>query len=188
MSRLPALNLIFLLILITVLAIHHSAVVLAPNKSALEGVSYEPGVPNDGSWRVKPQVALDYLGNLWGRALIIKQWTLEYRAASWGSMYAQRGAESDLAEARFHVANAEVFGSATGEIQKAETELDRADRYLQKAVRLVTVELRPTLNAIRQEVSEAKLELQSADRESESDEQIKVDLDWAIAALHDKRL
>lgn len=188
MSRLPVLNLIFLLILITVLAIHHSATVLAPDKSALERVSYEPGGPNDGSWGAKVQIAVDYLGSLWGRALIIKQWTLEYRAASLTSMFAPRGAESDLAEARFHVANAEVFSSATGEIQKAETELDRADDYLQKAIPLVAAKLRPTLNAIRQEVSEAKLELQSADPESESDEQIKVDLDWAIAALHDKRL
>jgi len=53
-----------------------------------------------------------------------------------------------LAEARFHVANAEVFGAATGETHRAEAELDRADRYLQKAVRLLRITRCPPLKPL----------------------------------------
>lgn len=188
MSRLPVLNLIFVLVLITILAIQHSASVFAPGENAIEPVSYDPAqVLNSGPLTVKSEMAVDYLRDLWGRAMIIKEWTIEYRTTAWERMFAPRGAERDLIEARFHVANAEAFGSATGEIQKAENELERADRFLQNALPLVTDKLLPTLMAIRKELTDAKMELQSGP-DTASDEQIKADLDWMIASLHGKRL
>jgi hypothetical protein len=160
--------------------------VFAPSESAIESANYDSGqllkpLP-DGS-----RIAVDYLSNLWQRAMIIKKWTVEYRTAAWERMFAPRGAERDLVQARFHVANAEAFGSATGDIQKAQTELDRADRDLQKALPLVADKLLPILIAIRKELTDAKIELQSAGSDIASDdEQIKADLDWAIASLHGK--
>jgi chromosome segregation ATPase len=103
-------------------------------------------------------------------------------------MVAPRGAASDLLDARFHVANAEAFGAATGEIQKAETELDRADRDLQTALPLVTTSLHPALNAIRKELSDAKSQLEDIEpANANAEEQIKADLDQAITSLHGER-
>jgi hypothetical protein len=182
-GRLSVLNLLFVLIVITVVALQHSAAIFAPGENAIELANYVPVQLRDES-----KTGLDYLGDLWQRAMILKQWMVEYQLTSWETMLAPRGAESELLEARFHVANAEAYGSATGDMQKAQNELDRADRYLQKALPLVADKMQPALNAIRKELSNAKMDLSMAEPDAASDEQIKVDLDWVIGSLHDKRL
>ncbi len=188
-GRLPVLNLLFVLIVITVVALQHSASVFAPGENAVELANYVPGQSsNGGRLRDRSKMGLDYLGDLWQRAMILKQWMVEYQLTSWETMLTPRGAESELLEARFHVANAEAYGSATGDMQKAQNELDRADRYLQKALPLVADKMLPALNAIRKELSNAKMDLSMAEPDAASDEQIKVDLDWVIGSLHDKRL
>jgi hypothetical protein len=137
-GRLSVLNLLFVLIVITVVALQHSASVFAPGENIIELVNYVPVQSfNSAQMRGASKTGLDYLGNLWQRAMILKQWMVEYQLTSWETLLAPRGAESDLLEARFHVANAEAYGSATGDMQKAQNELDRADRYLQKALPLV---------------------------------------------------
>ena len=131
----------------------------------------------------------DYLNSLWQRAMIMRQWRVEYDTANWGKVHAKSGAEDDLIEARFHVANAEVFGVALVKKHRAKIELDSADRYLQKALPLVTQDLMPILKAIEKKVNDAKTDLGTANPDAEaSDEQIKTDLDWAIASLHGERL
>jgi hypothetical protein len=196
--QLPLLNFFFVLVLITFLALRHSASVFAPAKTRFEPVSNDPyhgrfHAESDPAWsRIRlgsgRGTALGHLSDLWQRSMIMKEWLLEYQTSYWGNIYAARGAESDLAEARFHVANAEVFGAAMGEKQRAKIELDRADRYLQKAVPLVADNTVPALEAIRNELTAAKTDLETVDpRIQTNDERIKADLDRAIASLHGKR-
>ena len=117
--------------------------------------------------------------------MIIKKWFLEYETTYGESMRAPRGAETDLVEARFHVANAEVFGAGTGEKQRAKVELDRADRYLEKALPLVADNTLLALEAIRKELTAAKMDLEMADTKAQTgDERIQADLDRVINSLH----
>ena len=119
----------------------------------------------------------------------MKEWLLENETAYWERIYPARGAENDLLEARFHVANSEVFGAAMDEQQRAKIELDRADRYLQKTAPLVADNTLLALEAIRNELTAAKLNLEILDPEIHSSvERIKADLDRVINSLHGKRL
>lgn len=192
-------NLCFVIVLITILALQHSASVFAPAESRYDPVSYVPyqGYLRAESGRLRSgdrsgnrlTTALDYLSDLWRRSMIIKQWMLEYETTYLERLRTARGTESDLVEARFHVANAEVFGAAMGEQQRAKIEIGRADLDVQKALPLVAVNMMPALEAIRKELADTKMELEMAAPNTEtSDEQIKADLDRAIASLHGKRL
>jgi hypothetical protein len=199
MWRLPLLNFFFVLVVITFLALQHSASVFAPAETGYESISYDPyetharalsgqawnGDPLGGRYRI----ALGHLSDLWQRSMIIKEWLLEYQTTYWERIDAARGAENDLVEARFHVANAEVFGAAMGEQQRAKIELDRADHYLQKALPVVGVSTLPALEAIRKELSAAEMDLEMTDPKTQTrDERIKADLDRVINSLHGKRL
>jgi hypothetical protein len=192
------LNFFFVLVLITFLALQHSASVFAPAETRYEPDSEDPyhrfHAESDQAWsRIHLGsglgTALGYLSDLWQRSMIMKEWLLEYHTTDWERIYATRGPENDLLEARFHVANAEVFGAATGEKQRAKVELDRADRYLQKAVPLVADNTLLALEAIRNELTAAKMDLETVDPKTQtSDERIKAHLDRVINSLHGKRL
>jgi len=183
---------------ITILALHHSASFFAPfdgrfnplNYARDRGHSYavtDP-VPSGGRSGSGPRTALASLSELWRRSMIMKQWMLEYEASYWEKLRAARGAESDLVEARFHVSNAEVFGAAMGEKQRAKVELGRADRYLKKALPLVADDTLVAVETIRKELSAAKLDLERAGTDTyTSDERIKTDLDHMSSLLHRKR-
>jgi hypothetical protein len=197
--RLPLLNFLFVLVLITFLALQHSASVFAPAETRNEFISYDPYhgrfyAESDQAWSGIRLVsglgtALGHLSDLWQRSMIMKEWLLEYQTTYWERIDAPRGAENDLVEARFHVANAEVFGAAMGEQQRAKIELDRADRYLQKSVPLVADNTLPALEAIRKELSAAEMDLEMTDPKTQTrDERIKADLDRVINSLHGKRL
>ena len=198
MWRIPILNLCLLLVVITILALHHSASFFAPfegrfnavNYARDRGYSYAVTDPAGSSGRSGSSLmtALGSLSELWQRAMIMKQWMLEYEATYWEKLRAARGAESDLVEARFHVSNAEAFAAAIGEKQRAKVELGRADRYLKKALPLVADDTLLALETIRKELSAAKLELEQAGTDTyTSDERIKTDLDHMISLLHRKQ-
>lgn len=189
MWREPFINLVFVLILITLMALRQSASVFAPAGHDDRARDDNPGWSQvDTAAAAHSKSALNDLRNLWDRTLIMKEWMVEYQAASWQGMFAPHGAASDLLDARFHVANAEAFGAATGEIQKAEIELDRADRDVRTALPLVAPTMLPSLAAIRKELSDAKLQLENVESgDVAADEQIKADLDQAIASLHGER-
>lgn len=188
----PIMNLCFLLVLITILALQHSAAVFAPSETlneATDGDRVSQTVQSNPTLTRRLSNAVGYLSDLAQRSRVIKEWTLEYNTASWESLRAAPGAESDLVDARFHVANAEVFGVATGDKQRAQTELDRADRCLQNALGAVASDMQPTVRTIQSELMDAKMELEMGDPDSDIiDEQIKIDLDWLVHALHDHRL
>ena len=188
MWRLPILNLCFLLILITILALQHSAAVFAPFDRSYESLDQSLGADkvrghaslNNGLWTV-----IDYLRELGQRSRIIKDWYLENRTNSWDRMRAAPGVETDLLEARFHVANAGALSAVTGDRHRAKTELDRADKCLQKAIGVVGEHLRPFVSAVRGELTQAKRELDMGDPDTDTrDEQIKIDLDAVLQALH----
>jgi hypothetical protein len=195
MWRIPILNLCLLLVVITILALHHSASFFAPfegrfNPARDQGYSYAVTDPvaSSGCSGSSLRTALGSLSELWRRSMIMKQWMLEYEASYWEKLRAARGAESDLVEARFHVSNAEVFGAAIGDKQRAKVELGRADRYLKKALPLVADDTLLTLETIRKELSSTKLDLERAGPNTyTSDERIKTDLDDMISLLHRKR-
>jgi hypothetical protein len=197
--RLPLLNFLFVLVLITFLALQHSASVFAPAEPGYESISYDPyqrrsHAESDQVWSGIHLVgglgsALGHLSDLCQRSMFMKEWLLEYQTTYWKRIDAARGAESDLVEARFHVANAEVFGAATGEKQRAKVELDRADRYLEKALPVVGDNTLLALEAIRNELTAAKMDLETVDPKTQTgDERIKADLDRLINSLHGKRL
>jgi hypothetical protein len=192
MWRMPIMNLCFLLVLITVLALQHSAAVFAPTETLYEATDDDRGsqkVQSNPTLTRRLSIAVGYLSDLAQRSRIIKEWNLEYNTASWERLRAAPGAESDLVDARFHVANAEVFGVATGNKQRAQTELDRADRCLRNALGAVASDMQPTVRAIQTELMDAKAELEMDYSDSDIiDEQIKIDLDWLLHALHDHRL
>ena len=188
MWRLPILNLCFLLILITILTLQHSAAVFAPFER-----SDGSGDPPLGAHRVRGNAssdnglwtALDYLSELGQRSRIIKDWYLENRTPSWDRRRAAPGVENDLLEARFHVANAAALSAATSDRHRTTTELDRADKCLQKAMGGVGEHLRPFVSAVRGELTQAKRELDTGDPDTDTrDEQIKIDLDAVLQALH----
>jgi cellobiose-specific phosphotransferase system component IIA len=121
--------------------------------------------------------------------MLIEEWRLQSKADCWELVRPAGGAKRNLLEARFHVANAEVFAAATGDIHRAHAELDRAGDYLQNALPLVTGNMQSTINAIRNDVIHAKSALETEDTAAKStDEQIKSELDGAIVALHRNRL
>jgi hypothetical protein len=199
MWRLPLLNFLFVLVLITFLALQHSASVFAPAETRYEPISYDPyhgrfHAESDQAWTGIHLVgglgtALGHLNDLWQRSMIMKEWLLEYQTTYWKRIDAARGAESDLVEARFHVANAEVFGAAMGEQQRAKIEFARADRYLQKALPVVGVSTLLALEAIRNELTAAEMDLKMTDPKTQTgDERIKADLDRVINSLHGKQL
>ena len=186
-------NLCLMLILITLLALRQSADVFGPDE-----FSYESAIDNSlfkqyrnvGPLGSQLRAAIGYPSEWTQRSRIINEWFLEYKNASWESYRATDGAESDLVEARLHIANAEVFGVVTGEKQRAQKELIRADSYLQHSLAAVGSDLRPFVNAVCAKIAETKLDLEMDRLETEinHDEQIKTDLDSLIQLLHGKSL
>ncbi len=127
---------------------------------------------------------MENLNKLWQRSIIMQQWMLEYKTSAWQRMRPSSGAEADLIEARFHVANAEVFSAALGEKTKTKMELDRAEKYLIAARPLVADLIVPAVESIRQELEGAKLNLTSIGPENRDHyEKIKTELDHLIKTL-----
>src|SRR5215203_2598523 len=115
MWRLPILNLCFLLILITILTLQHSAAVFAPFERSDGSVDQPLGahkVQGDASLDNDLRTVIDHLSELGQRSRIITDWYLENQTSSWDRMRGTPGVENDLLEARFHVANAAASRSA----------------------------------------------------------------------------
>src|SRR5512147_1949123 len=101
MWRVPLLNFFFVLVLITFLALQHSALVFAPAETRYEHVSngWYRGpfhAESDQAWnRIRlgsgVGAALGHLSDLWQRSMIMKEWLLEYQTADWERIYAMRG-------------------------------------------------------------------------------------------------
>jgi hypothetical protein len=197
MWRLPFLNLCFVLLLTTFLTMQHSVWVTGPD-SRYVLVSYESKQSRSHSafgpaWNDSPpndalRISIAYIANILQRSIIIREWMLESETTYWETVGASRGAEADLVEARFHLANAEVFDAAMDDQQKARIELKRAENYL--------IVDRPSeknalsgLATIKKEIDAAILDLESINSKNlERYERLKIDLDHVIATLRSQRL
>jgi hypothetical protein len=125
--------------------------------------------------------AASFLHDTWRRGMVIKEWLMEYNTAQWEIFSSSSPAETDLLEARFHVANAEVFTEAMSENDRAVKELIRAETSLQAVQTLVKPNLALQLTTIRDEVTAAEsLERTKATFTRAPFETIKTDLDHLI--------
>ena len=195
MWKFPFFNFFFILVLISHCAIQQSIALnrLGGKNDALskDELGQRPVAAALGSvYKTASPGALlgihaEYLHDLWERARIMRQWMLENDSTTWERIRATSGAEADLVEARFHVANAEAFVSALGQRPKAKSELDRAENYLLAIRPLITDSLRPSVEIVRRELEAAKMRLASIGSEApEQFEAIKIDLDQLIQTVH----
>jgi hypothetical protein len=173
MWRYPFLNLSFVVIAITLFAGQHS-LILGP---AARGNPY-------GLTRANLDETGAFLHDIWRRGMVLNEWLTECRYFQWQTFNASSAAENDLIEARFHVANAEVFTEAVREEDRALQELVRAETSLQAVRRRLAANLAPELAIIRNELSAAEAaERADAAFAAVPFETIKANLDHLIKAV-----
>jgi hypothetical protein len=194
MWRHPFLNLCFVILVITLLSIQHSATVFRPaahirlvtNGDHSEGNGFTSEGESPRSLRIPAEFsrAAAFLNDTWRRGKVFNEWLMEYNTSQWEIFRASSPAETDLLEARFHVANAEVFTDAISETNRAIKELDRAATSLQQVQTLVKPNLAPQLTTISAEIMAAEMKEQRGDAFSTAPfETIKADLDHLIEVL-----
>jgi len=178
----PLVNFYFLVLLMTLVALQHSNSLhgFAPAggddaENYLSGSAISRRLPNAPALRR----AAEFIDQAWRRTVVFKEWWMEYNASRWEMLNAATPAESDLLEARFHVANAKVFTDAMNERDRAMKELVRAETSLEAAERLVTPHLAPQLTSVRKEIVAAE----RSNPATEPFEAIKSDLDRLIERL-----
>ena len=191
MWRHPILNLCFVIVVITVLNLRHSVIVFGPTAHGWtethRDAAQRDADMSDGELPVGRRSlaslgqAATFLHDTWRRGMVIKEWLMEYNTAQWEIFSSSSPAETDLLEARFHVANAEVFTEAMSENERAIKELIRAETSLQAVQTLVKPNLAPQLTTIRDEITAAEsLERTKATFSRAPFETIKTDLDHLI--------
>lgn len=178
----PLINFYFLILCVTVLALRHPGYtpgLIAHGGDAAE--SYPSG--DDISRQFPNQTALrraaEFIDQAWRRTVVFKEWWMEYNASRWEMLNASSPAESDLLEARFHVANAEVFTEAMNEHDRAIKELARAETSIEAAERVVAPRIASQLTNVRKEVVAAE----TSNADTEPFDLIKSDLDRLIERL-----
>lgn len=128
--------------------------------------------------------AATFFGRAWHRSMAFEEWWLDYSASQWELSNASSPVESDLLEARFHVANAEVLTDALSENDRAMKELARAETSLDAARAIADRNVGPQLSAVSKEIAPAETHEQTQDAASTVPlEAIKADLDHLIALL-----
>ena len=198
MWRYPFLNLCFFFLVLALFALQHSFSVFGPtaHQSARTdsdasqifalasdvNPSKNVGLPADFSR------AVAYLYDLWRRGMVLKEWTIESNAFQWELFRASSPAETDLLDARFHVANAEVFTEAMPRTTRAIKELDRAETSVKAAEILVGPSLMGQVKTIDDEITVETRE-QTEDAFSPLPfERIKAQLDHLIAIVRSTRI
>src|SRR6266850_38806 len=133
MWRYALLNLSFVLLVITLVSIQHSDSVFGPTAHGWRVTGRDHFAFDGESWRrlrVPSEFsrAAAFLNDTWRRGKIFNEWLMEYNASQWEIFRASSPAETDLLDAKFHIANAEVFTEAMSETDRAIKELERAVR------------------------------------------------------------
>src|SRR6266850_1081865 len=130
MWRYAFLNLCFVLLLITLLSIQHSSTVFGPGRDQWERYVFTVDGVSARSSRMPAAFsrAAAFLNDTWRRGKFFNEWLMEYNASQWEIFRASSPAETDLLDAKFHIANAEVFTEAMSETDRAIKELERAVR------------------------------------------------------------
>jgi hypothetical protein len=195
MWKVPFLNLCFVLLVITLLAVQHSVSVFGPldysypladyalsetSSHALSSTAWKESGLGNGLWST-----IGNMSDLWQRSLMIREWLLECETTYWERVQAVSGAQGDLVEAKFHVANAEIFAVALGQNKRARDELNRAESSLVEAQPLLEEKIRPSLEAIGKELETIKSGLGAMSAENSTRfEKIKSQLDLLIEPRH----
>jgi len=123
------------------------------------------------------------------RSMVLKEWTIEYNAFQWEIFRASSPAETDLLDARFHVANAEVLTEAMSKNARAIRELDRAETSLKAAETHVEPSLARQVKTIDDEITAAESREQTEDAFSMIPfETIKAHLDHLIAIVRSAKI
>lgn len=186
MWRYAFINLCFVVVLITLIATQHSIGVFGPTAHSAAMTESDSSDIELSRPLLHPATlsrAMAFAANLWQRAMVLKEWSLEYQASLWEMFNASSRAETDLLEARFHVANAEVF-TGMNENNRAIKELDRAETSLQAAQTIVKPSLVPELSTVREEIEAAETSERRDDAFSIVPfEPIKAELDHLLAVL-----
>jgi hypothetical protein len=176
MWRYVFVNLCFFALLIGVFAQQHSHPVFAPPS--------EVAATDSGASRLSFGKAVYLVRDFWYRGIVVKEWLMEYNLAQWEILNPAGPAETDLLEARFHVANAEVFTAVMGENDRAIKALARAETAVEAVQSLVQPKLIPRLAAVRDEILAAEAEKKSSSIASTAPfEAIKTDLDRLITIV-----
>lgn len=190
MWRYIVLNLCFVILVITLLALQHSSSVFGPTAHSDTSQTFEltSDAESPGTLHAAADLnrAVVYLYDMWRRGMVLKEWTIEYNAFRWEILRASSPAESDLLDARFHVANAEVFTEAMSKNSRATRELDRAEASLRAAGALVEPSLSREVKTIDDEIAARE---QTEDTFSTMPfETIKAHLDHVIAMVRSAKM
>lgn len=182
MWRYPFVNLCFVVLVITVLALQHTAIRFG--STAGEPWTWD----GEDLQRLHAPAALEqaasFLDDAWHRGMVFKEWLMEYNASQWEIFNASSPAETDILEAKFHVANAEVFTDAMGENDRALKELTRAETSIQAAQTIVRANLARQLTTIKKEIAAVESGERAADDSSTAPfETIKAELDHLLGVL-----
>ena len=89
-----------------------------------------------------------------------EQPSAEYVSTDWKELTAVSKTKINLIEAKLHVAYAQIYQDTTEEVEKVKSEIDEADWYLKKAEQHVDDPTQAKLDAIGQELKEAKARLE----------------------------
>jgi len=172
-------NFCFLMLLLTVLAAHHPLI----------GRNSDIDLDSDGqisSTIVRPAElsnAMSFFEKTWLRAMLMREWMLEYNSSEWEIFNATNPAETDLLEARFHVGNAEVLADAMSENDRAATELARAQNSLEAVQALGDRRLDPQLKTVETEITGAQRSEADSAFPNVPFETIKTNLDHLIQTV-----
>lgn len=187
MWRLPYFNLCLVLFLIAVYYLQHAtpAPDSSPTMIPISAVHLmDESLSASG---VKPMIAgaTDFLDDALQRGRIFTDWAMEYNTTSWQRSQSSSQGETDLVEARFHIANAEVYREAMRRSQRATAELNQAENLLRAAEPLLNSHIAAELTAVRERIENVEAHNQD-DRSSQMArfESIKEDLDQLIENLH----
>lgn len=194
MWRYPFLNLCFFFVVIALLALQHSFPVFNPNghgsdPSQIFELASDANSSNHLRLPADFSRSVAYLYDIWRRGMVLKEWTIEYNGFQWEIFRASSKAETDLLDARFHIANAEVFTEALPRNGRAIKELDRAETSLKAAETLVEPSLARQVKTIDDEITTAETRGQTKDAVSMMPfERIKAHLDHLIATVRSAKI
>jgi hypothetical protein len=194
MWRDPFLNFCFVVLLMMMFALQHSPGLFGSNRHG-GGVAdidlpdsypetFDAGLTGRSRAPVMFRRTATFFDNLWDRTVVVEEWWMDYTAWQWQRFDASSPAESDLVEARFHVATAEVFTDLMTKNARAIKELARAETSLNAARTSAGAKFALRLSTIRKEIAATETREENQEALSTAPfETIKADLDDLIAML-----
>lgn len=178
-------NFCFLMLLLTVLAARQPFALLARTSGVDLDTDDQASSPIVRPAEVRD--AMSFFEKTWRRAMVMREWLMEYNSSQWEIFNAANPVETDLLEARFHVSNAEVLAAAMSENDRAVKELARAQNSLETVQALVNRSLTPELKTVENEITAAERSDADLAFSNVSFETIKTTLDHLIQRVHASR-